>query len=115
MDTKCYRGSRIWSVRRVGWAKRAAHINEVKNTYNILMENLEERKPFERYRRKWEDNINMNLRNFDFIHLARDGFQLRVLVKVVIIIFSRTIFIYLTTLSVSGYIPDYVIGFFQLT
>jgi hypothetical protein len=27
------------------------------------MENREEGKPFERYRRRWEDNINMNLRD----------------------------------------------------
>jgi hypothetical protein len=54
MDPKCYIGPWIWSVRRLAWAKYAAYINEVKNTYNILMENPEGRKPLERCRRRWE-------------------------------------------------------------
>jgi hypothetical protein len=54
-----------------------------------------------------DGNINMDVRktgfqNFDFIHLAQDGDPLRVLVNIAISIFSWTIFIYLTKLSISG-------------
>jgi hypothetical protein len=40
VDTKYYIRSLLWSVRRFGWMKHAAHTNEVKNTCNILMETM---------------------------------------------------------------------------
>jgi hypothetical protein len=66
----------------------------MKITYNIPIENPERRKSLETYRRRWEDNINMDLRktgpqNLDFINLTRDGFQLRVLAKTAMPIFHR--------------------------
>jgi len=33
------------------------------NTYKILVGKSEEKTPFERYSRKWEDNIKMDLKN----------------------------------------------------
>jgi hypothetical protein len=73
--------------------------------------NHEESKPFERYRWRWEDNINMNLRktglrNFDFIHFARGGVQLRVLVKILTSIFSWTTYIYLFNDAISIWIDS---------
>jgi hypothetical protein len=52
---------------------------EGEGTYRILVGKLQGRKPFERPRRRWEDNIKMDLEKWneggcmDLIVLAQDG------------------------------------------
>jgi hypothetical protein len=61
------------------WAKR--------NACRILVEKPERKRPLGRPRRKWEDNIKMNLREIwggmDWIDLAQDMDQLMPLVNTV--------------------------------
>jgi hypothetical protein len=50
---------------------------EVRGAYNILVGGSEGRRPLGRPRRRWEDNIKMDLREIvfgdvDWIHLAQD-------------------------------------------
>jgi hypothetical protein len=50
---------------------------EVRGAYNILVGRPEGRRPLGRPRRRWEDNIKMNLREIEFgdvdlIHLSQD-------------------------------------------
>jgi hypothetical protein len=57
-------------------------MGEVRDAYNVLVGRPEGRRPLGRPRRRWEDNINMDLREIcfgdvDWIHLAlvRDRWQ----------------------------------------
>jgi hypothetical protein len=46
--------------RRMRWVGHVAHMGEMKNEYEILGRNTEVtewKRPFERARRRWEDNI----------------------------------------------------------
>jgi hypothetical protein len=61
---------------------------EVRGAYNILVGRPEGRRPLGRPRRRWEDNIKMNLREIGFgdvvwIHLAQDRDRWRALVNTV--------------------------------
>jgi hypothetical protein len=52
-------------------------MGEVRDAYNILVGRPEERRPLGRPRRRWEDNIKMDLGelrfgNGDWIHLAQN-------------------------------------------
>jgi hypothetical protein len=52
-------------------------MGEVRGAYNILVGKHEGRRPLGRPRRRWEDNIRMDLREIgfvdvDWIHLAQD-------------------------------------------
>jgi len=63
-------------------------MEEVRNTYKILIEKLEGKRPLGRPRFGWEDNIRMDLKargweGVDWIHLAQDRDQWRALVKMV--------------------------------
>jgi hypothetical protein len=61
---------------------------EVKGAYKILVGRPEGRRPLGSPRRRWEDNIKMDLRetefeDVDWIHLARDRNTWRALVNTV--------------------------------
>jgi hypothetical protein len=61
---------------------------EVRGAYNILVERPEGRRPLGRPRRRWEDNIKIDLREIgfgyvDWIHLAQDRDRWRALVNTV--------------------------------
>jgi hypothetical protein len=63
-------------------------MGEVRGAYNILIRKLEGRRPLGRPRRRWEDNIEMDLREIAFgdvgwIHLAQDRDRWRALVNTV--------------------------------
>jgi len=47
---------------RMGWAGHVARMGAIRNAYNILLGNSEGKRPLGRPRRRWEDNIKMNLR-----------------------------------------------------
>jgi hypothetical protein len=55
-------------------------MGEMKNTYRILVLKLEGKRPFGRPRRRWEDNIKIDLKgirceNVYWFHLILDRFQ----------------------------------------
>jgi hypothetical protein len=71
--------------KRMRWAGYVARMGEKRNAYRILMGKPEGRRPLGRRRRKWVDNIKMDLREIgwdgmDWIDLAedRDQWNLRV-------------------------------------
>jgi hypothetical protein len=68
---------RVIKARGMRWARHVARMGEVRGAYNILVERPEGRRPLRRPRRRWEDNIKMDLREIvfwdvDWIHLAQD-------------------------------------------
>jgi hypothetical protein len=73
---------------RMRWAGHVARMEEVRGAYDILVGRPEGRRPLERPRRRWEDNIKMDLRetgfgDVDWIHLAQDKDTWRALVNTV--------------------------------
>jgi hypothetical protein len=61
-------------------------MREKRNAYRILVGKPEGKRPLGRSRRRWEDNIKMDLREIgwggtDWIHLAQNRDQWRALVK----------------------------------
>jgi hypothetical protein len=68
---------RVIKARRMRWAGHVASMGEVRGAYNILVGRPEGRRPLGRPRRRWEDNITVDLRetgfgDVDWIHLAQD-------------------------------------------
>jgi hypothetical protein len=66
---------RVITARRMRWAGHVARMGEVRGAYNILVGRPEGRRPLGRTRRRWEDDIKMDLREIgfgdvDWIHLA---------------------------------------------
>jgi hypothetical protein len=67
---------------------RACSTNENRNAYRILVGNPKGKRPLGRPRRRWLDNIEMDLREIgwdgkDWIDLAQDRDQWRALVNAV--------------------------------
>jgi hypothetical protein len=56
---------RVINLRRLRWAGHVACMGERKGAYRVLLGKREERRPLERSRRRWEDNIKMDLRKLD--------------------------------------------------
>jgi hypothetical protein len=80
---------RVIKARTIRWAAHVACMGEVRGAYNILVGRPEGRRPLGRPRRRWEDNIKMDLREIGFgdvnwIHLAQDRDRWRALVDMVI-------------------------------
>jgi hypothetical protein len=48
--------------RRTRWAWHVGRLGEKRNAYRILVEKQEENRPLGRPRRRWVDNIEMELR-----------------------------------------------------
>jgi hypothetical protein len=68
---------RVIKARRMRWAEHVPRMGEVRGAYNILVGRPEGRRPLGRTRRRWEDNIKMDLREIgfgdvDWIHWAQD-------------------------------------------
>jgi len=47
--------------RRMRWAGHVAHMGEGRGVYMVLVGKREGKRPLGRPRRRWEDNINMDL------------------------------------------------------
>jgi hypothetical protein len=79
---------RVIKARRMRWAGHLARMGEVRGAHNILVGKPEGRRPLGRPRRRWEDNIKMDLRELgfgdvDWIRLTQDKDRLRALVNTV--------------------------------
>jgi hypothetical protein len=73
---------RVIKSRKMGWAGHVARMGEGRGVYRILVGRTEGKRPLGRPRRKWEDNIKMNLREIgidgaNWIQLAQDRVQWR--------------------------------------
>jgi hypothetical protein len=53
---------RVIKARRMRWAGHVERMGESRGSYNILVGRPEGRRPLGRPRRRWEDNIKMDLR-----------------------------------------------------
>jgi hypothetical protein len=84
----CIRKSKIKS-RRLRWAGHVARMGERRGAYRALVGKPEGRRPLGRTKRRWEDNIKMDLREvgwgggMDWINLAEDRDRWRALVNAV--------------------------------
>jgi hypothetical protein len=67
--------------RRMRWAGHVARNWETRNAYRILVVKPEGKSPLERPRRRWVNNIKMDLREMEWYGLDRD--QWRALVNTV--------------------------------
>ncbi|KAJ4428715.1 hypothetical protein ANN_25708 [Periplaneta americana] len=72
--------------RRLRWAGHVARMGESRNAYRVLVGRPEGKRPLGRPRRRWEDNIKMDLREVgyddrEWINLAQDRGQWRVYVR----------------------------------
>jgi hypothetical protein len=74
--------------RRMRWTVHVVRVGEIRSAYKILIGKPERKGLLGRPRRRWEDNIRMDLREIgweivDWMHLAQDRDQWQVLVKTV--------------------------------
>ena len=74
--------------RRLRWAGHVARIEQSRNAYRVLVGKPEGKRPLGRPRRRWEDNIRMDLREVgcdpgEWIDLAEDRDQWRAYVRAV--------------------------------
>jgi hypothetical protein len=71
---------RVIKSRRMSWAGHVARMGERRGAYRVLVGKPEGKRPLGRPRRRWEDNIKLDLREIgidgaNWIRLARDRFQ----------------------------------------
>jgi hypothetical protein len=57
---------RMIKSRRMRWAGHVARTREKSNAYRILVGKPEEKRPLERQRRRWVDNIKRDLREIEW-------------------------------------------------
>ena len=80
----------VWVIksRRMRWAGHVARMSEEREVYRDLVGKPEGRRPLRRPRRRWVDNIRMDLQEvgcgyMDWIVLAQDRDRWRTLVRAV--------------------------------
>jgi hypothetical protein len=79
---------RVIKSRRMRWAGHVIHMGEGRGVYRTLVGRPEGKSPLERPRRRWEDNIKMDLREIridgvNWIRVVQDRVQSRAFVKTV--------------------------------
>jgi hypothetical protein len=79
---------RVIKSRRMGWTGHVARMGEGRGVCRVLVGRPEGKRPLGRPRRRWEDNIKLDLREIgidgaDWIHLAQDRVQWRAYVNTV--------------------------------
>jgi hypothetical protein len=79
---------RVIKSRRLRWAGHVARVVEGRGVCRALVGKPEDKRPLERHRRKWEDNIKLDLREIGIdganrIRLAQDRAQWRAFVNTV--------------------------------
>jgi hypothetical protein len=77
---------RMIKSRRIRWAGHVARMGEKRNAYRLLVGKPEGKRPLRRPRRRWVDNIRMDLAEIecdgvDWIGLAKDRNRWRALVN----------------------------------
>jgi hypothetical protein len=77
---------RIINSRRMRWAGHVAGMGEKRNVYRLLVGKPEGKRPLARPRRRWTNNIKMDLLEIglnvvDWIGLAQDRYRWRALVN----------------------------------
>jgi hypothetical protein len=80
---------RMIKSRRMRWAGHVAQMGATRSAYRILVGRQEGKRPLGRPRRRWVDNIKVDLREvgwdgMDWIELAQDRDQWRALMNTVI-------------------------------
>ena len=79
---------RVIKWRRMRWAGQVAHMGEERGVYRFLVGKLEGKRPLGRLRRRWVDNIKMDLQevgcgHVDWIGLAQYRDRWRTVVSAV--------------------------------
>ena len=79
---------RVIKLRKMRWGVHVARVGEERGVYRVLMGQPEGRRRLGRLRRRWVDNIRMDLQDvvcgyMDWIGLAQDRDSLRTLVSAV--------------------------------
>jgi hypothetical protein len=79
---------RVIKSRRMRWAGHVARMGEGRGVYRVLVGRPEAKRPLGRPRRRWEDNIKMDLREIgidgaSWIQLAQDTVQWQACVNTV--------------------------------
>ena len=82
---------RVIKSRRMRWAGHVARMGEERGEYRVLVGKPEGKRPLGRPRRRWVDNIRMDLQEVgcgyvDWIGLAQDRDRWRTLVSAVMIL-----------------------------
>jgi len=78
----------VIKLRRMRWAGHVARMGEERGVYRVLVRKLEGKRPLERPRHRWVDNIKMDLQEvgceyMDWIGLVQDRDRWRTLVRAV--------------------------------
>jgi hypothetical protein len=79
---------RVIKSMRMRWVGHVAFMGEGRDVYSVLVGRPESKRPLRRSRRRWEDNIKMDLREIgingaNWIQLAQDRVQWRACVNTV--------------------------------
>jgi hypothetical protein len=79
---------RVVKSRRITWAGHVARMGEERGVHRVLVGKPEKKRPLGRPRRRWEDNIKMDLQEvggnrWDWMELAQDRDGWRALVSTV--------------------------------
>jgi hypothetical protein len=79
---------RVIKSRRMRWVGHVARMWEGRGVYRVLVGRPEGKRPLGRHKRRWEDNIEMDLREIviegsNWIQLAQERFQWRACVNTV--------------------------------
>ena len=79
---------RVVKSRRMRWAGHVAHMGEGRGVHRVLVGKPEGKRPLGRPRRRWEDNIKMDLQEVggscgDWMELAQDRDRWRALLSAV--------------------------------
>jgi hypothetical protein len=72
--------------RDMRWTWHVAYMGEKRNAYRVLVEKPEGKRPLGRHRRRWEDNIKMDVREIgwsvmEWIDLDQERDQWKVLIN----------------------------------
>ena len=78
----------VIKLRRIRWAGHVARMGERRGVYRVLVGKPEGKRPLGRPRRRWEDNIRLDLQGvecggMDWIELAQDRDRWRAVVNAV--------------------------------
>jgi hypothetical protein len=79
---------RVVKSRRMRWSRHVARMGEVSGVHRVLVGKPEGKRPLGRPRRRWEDNIKMDLQEMaggrgDWMELAQDRDRWRALASMV--------------------------------